>query len=121
MASLTHTAAPTAPRAAAQAPTTASRRAGVTARPAHRRRSVAAAAAVTKKICVLPGDGIGPEISAVAVDVLKAAGAAEGVAFEFEEALIGGAAIDAVGEPYPAATFEACKRSDAVLLAAIGG
>ena len=57
----------------------------------------------------------------VAVDVLKAAGAAEGVAFEFEEALIGGAAIDAVGEPYPAATFEACKRSDAVLLAAIGG
>ncbi len=98
----------------------------VTARPAARhaatRRAVAAAAAsITKKICVLPGDGIGPEIATVAVDVLKAAGAAEGVAFEFEEALIGGAAIDAVGEPYPAATFEACKRSDAVLLAAIGG
>jgi isocitrate dehydrogenase len=92
------------------------------ARAAHRRAaSVIAAASVTKKICVLPGDGIGPEISAVAVDVLKAAGAAEGVAFEFEEALIGGAAIDATGEPYPAATFEACKRSDAVLLAAIGG
>jgi isocitrate dehydrogenase len=88
---------------------------------AHRRTAVVAAAAVTKKICVLPGDGIGPEISAVAVDVLKAAGEAEGVAFEFEEALIGGAAIDATGEPYPAATFEACKRSDAVLLAAIGG
>lgn len=85
------------------------------------RRSVAAAASVTKKICVLPGDGIGPEIATVAVEVLKAAGVAEGVAFEFEEALIGGAAIDAVGEPYPAATFEACKRSDAVLLAAIGG
>jgi len=92
------------------------------ARHAAARRAVAAAAAsITKKICVLPGDGIGPEIATVAVDVLKAAGAAEGVTFEFEEALIGGAAIDAVGEPYPAATFEACKRSDAVLLAAIGG
>jgi isocitrate dehydrogenase len=121
MASLAHTAAGAAGAAprAAPAPAATTRRAGV-ARPTVR-RAVAAAAAVTKKICVLPGDGIGPEIATVAVEVLKAAGAAEGVSFEFEEALIGGAAIDAVGEPYPAATFEACKRSDAVLLAAIGG
>ena len=84
-----------------------------------RRPCVAAAAA--RRVCLLPGDGIGPEITAVAVDVLTAAGAAEGVDFEFETALIGGAAIDAAGDPFPAETLAACKRSEAVLLAAIGG
>lgn len=73
------------------------------------------------RITLLPGDGIGPEIMAVAVDVLKAVGRQMDLAFEFEEALIGGAAIDATGEPLPQATLDTCKASDAVLLAAIGG
>jgi len=73
------------------------------------------------QITLLPGDGIGPEIMAVAVDVLKAIGVQFDLSFAFHEALMGGAAIDATGEPLPVATLEACKRSDAVLLAAIGG
>ncbi|MBD2428770.1 3-isopropylmalate dehydrogenase [Phormidium sp. FACHB-1136] len=73
------------------------------------------------RITLLPGDGIGPEIMAVAVDVLKAVGRQMDLSFEFEEALIGGAAIDATGEPLPQATLDTCKASDAVLLAAIGG
>lgn len=73
------------------------------------------------RITLLPGDGIGPEIMAVAVDVLKTVGRQLDIAFEFQEALMGGAAIDAVGEPLPADTLEMCRNSDAVLLAAIGG
>lgn len=73
------------------------------------------------KITVLPGDGIGPEITAACLGVLKAAGAKEGETFEFKEALIGGAAIDATGKPLPEETLAQCKASDAVLLAAIGG
>mgnify|MGYP002780427338 CR=1 FL=1 len=75
----------------------------------------------TYRITLLPGDGIGPEIMAVAVDVLKTVGGQMDLAFEFEEALIGGAAIDATGEPLPEETLKTCKGSDAVLLAAIGG
>ncbi|HSM82253.1 MAG TPA: isocitrate/isopropylmalate family dehydrogenase, partial [Nodosilinea sp.] len=75
----------------------------------------------TYRITLLPGDGIGPEIMAVAVDVLKAIGGQMDLAFEFEEALIGGAAIDETGEPLPEETLKICKASDAVLLAAIGG
>lgn len=73
------------------------------------------------KIAVLPGDGIGPEIMAQAKKVLVAAGQKEGETFEFKEALIGGAAIDATGNPLPDETLEICKASDSVLLAAIGG
>jgi len=73
------------------------------------------------RITLLPGDGIGPEIMAVAVDVLKTVGAQTGLEFTFQEALLGGAAIDATGVPLPADTLERCKNSDAVLLAAIGG
>ncbi|QIZ71540.1 3-isopropylmalate dehydrogenase [Oxynema aestuarii] len=73
------------------------------------------------RITLLPGDGIGPEIMAVAVEVLNAIGPQHDLQFQFEEAPIGGAAIDATGEPLPAATLETCRRSDAVLLAAIGG
>ncbi|MBD1859903.1 MULTISPECIES: 3-isopropylmalate dehydrogenase [Leptolyngbya] len=73
------------------------------------------------RITLLPGDGIGPEIMAVAVRVLKTISEKFDLSFEFQEALIGGAAIDATGEPLPAATLETCKKSDAVLLAAIGG
>ena len=73
------------------------------------------------RITLLPGDGIGPEIMAVAVDVLKVVGKKFDIKFEFQEALIGGAAIDETGEPLPEATLKACRSSDAVLLAAIGG
>ncbi|MES1023893.1 3-isopropylmalate dehydrogenase [Gloeocapsa sp. BRSZ] len=73
------------------------------------------------RITLLPGDGIGPEIMLVAVDVLKVVGKQLDIHFEFQEALIGGAAIDATGEPLPPTTLEMCKDSDAVLLAAIGG
>ena len=73
------------------------------------------------RITLLPGDGIGPEIMAVAVDVLKVVGKKFDIQFEFKEALIGGAAIDATGEPLPEATLNSCRDSDAVLLAAIGG
>jgi 3-isopropylmalate dehydrogenase len=68
------------------------------------------------KIVLLPGDGIGPEIMAAALRVLARLGE-----FETEEHLIGGAAIDATGEPLPQATIDACKEADAVLLAAVGG
>jgi 3-isopropylmalate dehydrogenase len=73
------------------------------------------------RITLLPGDGIGPEIMAVTVDVLKVIGKQFDLQFNFQEALIGGSAIDATGEPLPAATLETCRDSDAVLLAAIGG
>lgn len=73
------------------------------------------------RITLLPGDGIGPEILAVAVSVLKKVGEQLDIQFEFKDALIGGAAIDATGEPLPSETLETCKASDAVLLAAIGG
>ena len=73
------------------------------------------------KIAILPGDGIGPEIMDAALKVLTAAGAKEGEEFEYNRALIGGAAIDATGSPLPKETLDLCKASDAVLLAAIGG
>ncbi|MCM1983305.1 3-isopropylmalate dehydrogenase [Lyngbya confervoides] len=72
-------------------------------------------------ITLLPGDGIGPEIMDVAVAVLKRVGQQMKLAFEFTSAPIGGAAIDATGTPLPESTLETCRRSDAVLLAAIGG
>lgn len=73
------------------------------------------------EIVVLPGDGIGPEVTAAAVQVLRAVGQRYGHAFRFEEHLIGGAAIDATGEPLPDATLAAARRADAVLLGAVGG
>ena len=71
------------------------------------------------RITLLPGDGIGPEIMAIAVQVLKRIGEKFDFTFTFTEALIGGSAIDATGDPFPAATLEACKTSDSILLAAI--
>lgn len=73
------------------------------------------------RITLLPGDGIGPEIMAVAVQVLKTVGKLVDISFEFQEALMGGAAIDATGNPLPDDTLDTCRNSDAVLLAAIGG
>ena len=75
----------------------------------------------TYKICCLPGDGIGPEIIAEGKKVLAAVGKRYGCEFVCEDALIGGAAIDAYGDPLPAATLDAARASDAVLLAAVGG
>jgi len=69
------------------------------------------------KICVLPGDGIGPEITAEAVRVLDALD----LKFEMETALLGGAAVDATGKPYPEATQKLARAADAVLLGAVGG
>ena len=73
------------------------------------------------KVCTLPGDGIGPEIIAEGKKVLAAVGAKYGVEFVCEDALIGGAAIDATGNPLPDETLAAARRSDAVLLASVGG
>jgi len=73
------------------------------------------------RITLLPGDGIGPEIMSVTIGILKQVGEQMGISFEFKEALMGGAAIDATGSPLPDETLAACKASDAVLLAAIGG
>ncbi|MEM9073067.1 MAG: 3-isopropylmalate dehydrogenase [Myxococcota bacterium] len=73
------------------------------------------------KIAVLPGDGIGPEIVAEAIKVLQAVGRRFDHAFEFAEGAIGGAAIDAHGDPLPTDTLALCKGSDAVLLGAVGG
>ena len=72
-------------------------------------------------IALLPGDGIGPEIIAEARRVLSAVGELAGIRVAFEEALIGGAAIDATGNPLPETTVELCRRADAVLLGAVGG
>lgn len=72
-------------------------------------------------ITLLPGDGIGPEIMAVTVEILKAIEAQHNISFTFQDALIGGAALDAVGNPLPDETLDKCRNSDAVLLAAIGG
>ena len=74
-----------------------------------------------KHLVVLPGDGIGPEVVAQTLKVLRAVETKFGVSFTFEEALMGGAAIDATGSPLPEATVTACKKADAVLLGAVGG
>ncbi len=75
---------------------------------------------VKKKIAVVPGDGIGPEVVAEAVKVLKAVEKKFGHEFLLREALAGGAAIDAVGTPMPEDTMKLCLESDAVLLGALG-
>jgi 3-isopropylmalate dehydrogenase len=73
------------------------------------------------KIVVLPGDGIGPEVTAAAVEVLRAIAQQCGHEFAFEEHPIGGLAIDLYSDPLPPPTLVACKRADAVLLGAVGG
>ena len=73
------------------------------------------------KIAVLPGDGIGPETTAVALAVLAAAGDAFGFSVEHEAHPFGGNAIDSHGDPYPEETRTALKQADAVLKGAVGG
>lgn len=74
-----------------------------------------------KKITVLPGDGIGPEVIGAAVRVLKAVGTKYGHDFRTAYASIGGAAIDQFNDPLPEATIKLCQESDAILLGAVGG
>jgi 3-isopropylmalate dehydrogenase len=73
-----------------------------------------------KKIAVLPGDGIGPEVIEQAVNVLKAVSEIYNTEFELNYGLIGAAAIDATGNPLPDETIQLCRESDAVLLGAVG-
>ena len=75
---------------------------------------------MTKKILILPGDGIGPEIVAQAVKVLEKL-QGQGLDIELDEAPVGGAAIDAASVPLPDETLEKAKAADAVLLGAVGG
>jgi 3-isopropylmalate dehydrogenase len=72
------------------------------------------------KITVLPGDGIGPEVTREAVRVLRAVASSYGHDFVFDEQPVGGAAINECGSPLPSDTLEACLSSDAVLLGAVG-
>ena len=76
---------------------------------------------VAATIAVLPGDGVGPEVTAAARTVLEVVATRFGHSFTFIEALIGGAAIDATGEALPSETIAICRAADAVLLGAVGG
>ena len=76
---------------------------------------------MTKKIAILPGDGIGPEIVAEAVKVINYLKAEGVLDVELEEAPVGGAGYDAAGDPLPDETLKLCKESDAILLGAVGG
>ena len=71
-------------------------------------------------IAILAGDGIGPEVMKQSVAVLDAIADKYGHEFEYEEAICGAHAIEAVGDPYPDSTHDVCMRADAVLFAAVG-
>src|SRR2546423_7601435 len=72
------------------------------------------------RITVLPGDGVGPEVTREALRVLRAVAETHGHEFDFNEKPVGGAAIERTGDPLPRATLDACLESDAVLLGAVG-
>jgi 3-isopropylmalate dehydrogenase len=76
---------------------------------------------MTQNILVLPGDGIGPEVSAAARLCLDAVAAAEGLDLSFDEAAFGGHGIDECGEPLPGETLKKAQNSDAIFLGAVGG
>jgi len=73
------------------------------------------------RVVGLPGDGIGPEVYESARQTLSVLEKTRGLSIELDEQLIGGAAIDATGDPLPPATIEACRNADAALLGAVGG
>ncbi len=75
----------------------------------------------THKIAVLAGDGIGQEVIPEARKILQVVGKSTGASFEFESALVGGAALDATGTPLPPSTLRLCEQSDAILFGAVGG
>ena len=72
-------------------------------------------------IAILPGDGIGPEVTREGVRVLNAIAKKYGHRFELREALIGGAALDALATPAPEATLDLAREADATMLGAVGG
>jgi 3-isopropylmalate dehydrogenase len=76
---------------------------------------------MSKKILVIPGDGIGPEIVEQGVAVLKALQKHHGLDIEFDSALLGGAAVDATGDPFPKETEAKALAADAILFGAVGG
>ncbi|MGH6631495.1 MAG: 3-isopropylmalate dehydrogenase, partial [Burkholderiales bacterium] len=76
---------------------------------------------VKKTIVLLPGDGIGPEVTSAAAAVLRDCAAELGHKFALEEYPVGGTAIDGSGNPLPEETLRACRDADAVLLGAVGG
>jgi 3-isopropylmalate dehydrogenase len=73
------------------------------------------------RIAVLPGDGVGPEVVAEGVKVLRQIEALYDLQFILQEGTVGGAAIDATGDPLPEATLQLCEASDAVLFGSVGG
>lgn len=73
------------------------------------------------RIAVLPGDGVGPEVVAEGVNVLRQIEALYDVRFTLREGLVGGAAIEATGDPLPEATLQLCRESDAILFGSVGG
>ncbi len=75
----------------------------------------------THRIAVLPGDGIGREVTPEAVRVLEAVSRRAGLGLEFEEGLVGGGALDAAGTPLPEKTMELCRQAHAILFGAVGG
>src|SRR3989442_10754015 len=75
----------------------------------------------TFRIAVLPGDGIGQEVTVEAVRVLQSVGKATGLGFEFEQGLIGGSAIGAARTPLPAATLDLARKAQGILFGAVGG
>jgi len=77
--------------------------------------------AATLKLVVVAGDGIGPEVTSAAIEVLQVALDRGGIALEVTHHLIGGVAIDTVGSPLPAPTLAAARAADAVFLGAVGG
>ena len=74
-----------------------------------------------KTIVLLPGDGIGPEVTRAAAAVLRESAQEFNHQFDFMEFPIGGAAIDAAGTPLPSKTLDACRKADAIFLGAVGG
>ena len=76
---------------------------------------------MSKKVLILPGDGIGPEISTQVDKVLALVNQQYSLGLEFEHALVGGAAIDAAGSAFPEQTWQKCQQADAILLACVGG
>jgi 3-isopropylmalate dehydrogenase len=73
------------------------------------------------RVCVLPGDGIGPEVTSQALEVLRAAAKLGGMEVQSEEGLLGGAAIDAAGSPLPDETLKAARAADVILMGSVGG
>ena len=78
-------------------------------------------AGVTKTIAVLKGDGIGPEVTSAAIEILEDCAKSFEHKFDFRELAFGGAAIERFGSPLPAETLAGCRSADAILLGAIGG